>query len=31
MYKLAVGNFPFKGINEKNLFNKIVKGELKMN
>ncbi len=25
-YKVATGSFPFKGLNEKNLFNKIVKG-----
>ena len=30
LYRLAMGNFPFKGINEKNLFNKIAKGELKI-
>lgn len=26
LYKLAIGTFPFKGLNEKNLFNKILKG-----
>jgi hypothetical protein len=29
MYKLAVGTFPFKGLNEKNLFNKILKADFK--
>lgn len=30
LYRLAVGVFPYKGINDKNLFSKIVKGDLKI-
>ena len=30
LYKITVGSFPFKGPNEKALFSKVVKGELKV-
>jgi MAP/microtubule affinity-regulating kinase len=30
IYRLVVGTFPYKGINEKTLFSKVIKGELKM-
>jgi serine/threonine protein kinase len=29
LYRLAIGAFPFKGMNEKTLFNKVIKAELK--
>lgn len=30
LYRMVVGSFPFKGNNEKTLFLKVVKGDIKM-
>lgn len=30
LYRMIVGSFPFKGLNEKTLYNKVMRAELKL-